>query len=784
LSFLVPAVALAAQLAVAQWLETKIPLVDSFSGAIRPQCIVYNATNNKVYVGGWRGRYLVVIDAANRQRVARVFVDWNASALCWNSTDNKVYCCAGGDHETKLVIIDAVSDTVLAVVPLALPHLLCYNSVENKVYCTFGVWSDSVAVISGRTNQIVARFPLATGPLALVCNPVSNAVYCAGINGTIIVIDGQGDSVVATIPTHGGELLTLCVDSISNKLYCSNGDVARNLLVIDAASNTVTDSLTVSEMPSAMCYVPAVNRLYAIGEFRGSVSVVDCATDSVIATIPVGWWPRALCSDATGQSVFCLNWESETVTEIDCASNRTVSTVDVGRDPAAFCYASRERDLYCANHGGDDVSVVSGAPDGPRTVSRVVVGAQPLSRWALCYSTASHKLYSANGPDGTVSVIDGATNRSVATVEVGGWADKLCYASAVERMYCSNQEDCRVTVIDCRTDRVVRSVGLAGTPAGLCYASRENKMYCALSMPGSGEGCVSVIDCRTDSVTATLHVGAVSFCYSTASNKLYIGNQEEHVVLDCATDSVIARLPIPSNIAAPGYNPVDNKYYVVSYFERSPHICVVDCAADTLVATIPTSGFYNEICHARTVNKVYCAEWYYGKIVVLDGKTDSVLKIIRVPGDEGFSVCYNPVDEIVYHLSTPLGRLSIIDCMLDSVTGTLELGCVPYGLCMNPAQNRLYLPTPRESYVAVVRGVGAGATPEVPTAASARVRSQTVVGRQAPLIARWQSLLYDATGRLVKRLEPGLDCAGGLPPGVYYLQSQRTETPRKIVVLR
>jgi hypothetical protein len=38
--------------AFAQWLETTIYIPDSLCGVINPQTFAYNATNNRIYVGG------------------------------------------------------------------------------------------------------------------------------------------------------------------------------------------------------------------------------------------------------------------------------------------------------------------------------------------------------------------------------------------------------------------------------------------------------------------------------------------------------------------------------------------------------------------------------------------------------------------------------------------------------------------------------------------------------------------------------------------------------------
>jgi len=76
----------------AQWLETTIYIPDSLCGIHDPQTFTYNPTNNKIYVGGAYSNYVIVIDGASNQKIAKIPVGSYTLALCYNPTNNKVYC--------------------------------------------------------------------------------------------------------------------------------------------------------------------------------------------------------------------------------------------------------------------------------------------------------------------------------------------------------------------------------------------------------------------------------------------------------------------------------------------------------------------------------------------------------------------------------------------------------------------------------------------------------------------------------------------------------------------
>ncbi len=60
----------------------------------------------------------------------------------------------------------------------ASPRALCYNPTNNKVYCANGD-GDSVTVIDGATNSVIATVAAGESPYALCYNPTNNKVYCA-----------------------------------------------------------------------------------------------------------------------------------------------------------------------------------------------------------------------------------------------------------------------------------------------------------------------------------------------------------------------------------------------------------------------------------------------------------------------------------------------------------------------------------------------------------------------------------------------------------------------------
>jgi YVTN family beta-propeller protein len=160
----------------AQWLETTIYVPDSLSGISFPQAFTYNAENNKVYVGGYYGDGVIVIDGETDEKIARIQTGSGIYALCWNPTNNKVYCA--NEYSYNVTIIDGATNSVITTVTVgSRPCALVYNPTNNKIYSNRG--SYNVTIIDGATNSVITTITVGDQPCAFTYNPQQNRVYVA-----------------------------------------------------------------------------------------------------------------------------------------------------------------------------------------------------------------------------------------------------------------------------------------------------------------------------------------------------------------------------------------------------------------------------------------------------------------------------------------------------------------------------------------------------------------------------------------------------------------------------
>lgn len=234
-------------MAHSQWLETTIPIPDTFGGLEGAQVLVYDSANNCVYVGG-RGTDVMVVDCETNKRVARVPTGPNVVALCCNTRDNKVY--SANYDGWSVTVVDAASNRRRKTLPLSyVPTAFCYNSLANKVYCG------------------------------------AESVY---------VIDGASDSVLATVPAGVWCENSLCYNPQDDKVYAANIEDS-SVTVIDGTTNQVLTTIRVGRVPYGLCYNWQNDKVYCPSNYDNTLSVIDGATDSVLAVLAIPGGPKRVC---------------------------------------------------------------------------------------------------------------------------------------------------------------------------------------------------------------------------------------------------------------------------------------------------------------------------------------------------------------------------------------------------------------------------------------------------------------------------------------------------------
>jgi YVTN family beta-propeller protein len=313
--------------------------------------------------------------------------------------------------------------------------------------------------------------------------------------------------------------------------------------------------------------------------------------------------------------------------------------------------------------------------------------------------------YIPNTGSNTVSVIDTATNTVTATIPVGSAPGSgVAVSPDSSKVYVTNAASNTVSVIDTATNTVTATIPVGVSPFGVAVTPDGSKVYVAnedIAHPSGivGPGTVSVIDTATNTVTATIPVGSApgGVAVTPDGTKVYVANAFSNTVsvIATATNTVTTTIPAedPAGVAV---TPDGTKVYVTNNIE-SGTVSVIATATDTVIATIPLhAGFASATGVAVTPDgtKVYVVDANQtGLVSVIATATDTV---IGSPIDVGINpggVAVTPDGSKVYVVNdlenlsgATTGSVSVIATATNTVTATIPVGtgAAAFGIFIQP----------------------------------------------------------------------------------------------------
>jgi YVTN family beta-propeller protein len=788
-------VAVAVTVTSGQWLEATVAIPDTFGGLRMPNCLAYDSADNVVFVAGESTRTILVLDAHDGHRLARIPFTADIRALCYNSVSNKIYAAAA-DHD-QVAVIDAGTMRVVETVPAGTqPVALEYDPALNRVYCA-NLNSHNVTVIDGAGDSVLATVPVEQQPSAVCWNPTRNVVYCANTgSNTVSVIDAATNTVVAFVPT-GSAPIGFVYNSDLNKLYTANYG-SGTVTVIDGLADTVLANIGNGESPCKLCYNPqrgwvfvadedavlmvidcAVDTLLRASSFLGIVDVaynpvdnhvyaayhdyllaIDCDSGGPISGVIIGDYVCAVGVADSGRRAFGAADEDAVVGAVDCASDSLLALIatDPYLQPTAVCFNPATDRAYCAVAGANVVMVIDGEDNAVRRV--VPSGMQP---WELVHDPSGNKVYCANaGADdvtSSITVIDGAGDSVLRTIETGPWGPWMNWCC----------------------------------PQVLCLNATGDRLYEALYS-------VLVVDASADTVVCDVQLDEPPYalCYEPAHDYLYARTYDAVDVIDAELNLLIAQVDVGRGASALCYVPVGAKIYTADLYSGT--VSVIAGERPELVTQIDVGGGPYALCRDSKDNKVYCvcrdSDW----VAVIDADADTVVATLRVGGGP-CALYYDSLNNSVLCACAYDNSVAVIDCEQDSVVTTIAVGEQPIAMAWNPIDMRTYVANREGLSISVLRDslrVGLGGQPQ----ASSRKPQATVVrsvlflnelGTRSglsdnPVMSR--AVLLDISGRTVVGLKAGANDVRHLAPGVYFVREEpqaanpKPQAIRKIVVAR
>jgi YVTN family beta-propeller protein len=346
-----------------------------------------------------------------------------------------------------------------------------------------------------------------------------------------------------------------------------------------------------------------------------------------------------------------------------------------------------------------------------------------------CLTTDTSERYVYIGDQsGAVYVVDAESRTRVARIP-SGYVSAVCTNTRRNKVYAADAASNQVLAISCATNQLVATISTGTMPFAMCYNSTDDKTYVASYVDGQS-GSLTVIDCSSDSAVATLHVGEgqPSLCYNPGGNRVFCATADTLLVIDGASDSVVAvyagdwrRAMVVNALANKVYlgflaldgttgevldtlwgggsvlclNSRTQKLYSID--QNVSEATVFDCTADTVVAEIHPLYVENVFSMAcdTIADRVYAAcdaaSSPKDVILVIDGITDSI--VARKAGPSQGKLLTSSKRGRMYSADLRGPELVVFDTGTDSLLRTIHIGGVSGLMCYDSVDDKVYYAT-------------------------------------------------------------------------------------------
>ena len=235
------------------------------------------------------------------------------------------------------------------------------------------------------------------------------------------------------------------------------------VLIVDAVKGLILKDIETPMMNHNAIYSPDGTEIWTSQmDAAGTVLVYDANTYSLKNTITVGEDPAEVTFSADGSKAYVCNGGSNTVTVINPITKSVITTLAVGLDPVGAWTASIGK-MFVDNEGGNSISIIDVA-------TNVVVGTINLGFMPgyAAYHTSTGELWVTDPDNGKVAYfLDMGSNNWMKHGEFTTGAGAHAIAFNANTAYVTNQMANTVSVINVTSHTVSKTINVGKKPNGI-----------------------------------------------------------------------------------------------------------------------------------------------------------------------------------------------------------------------------------------------------------------------------------------------------------------------------
>ena len=528
----------------------------------------------------------------------------------------------------------------------------------------------TVQVIDPITHATVADINVPTGAQNLAADPALRKVYALAQDGTLVIIDGNTNTVEDTVALPSGSYRTtepFAVNPNNHLVYIPNPG-EETVDVVDGRTNNLLTVVPVGAFSLSAAVDPSTNLVY-VGTTNG-ITVINSNSNEVVANLLPGTSIFQIYADACTCRILAA--DNDNIYVIDSRTGALLDTMTLPDGVRAMNLDASLGLLYVINPVAEAVDVYD-------VCALQLAGTLPLSTGvgsslsSIAVDSRSHLVYVVDSGLSQTYVADGGMNQELAVVPAEGAGSLLGMAATLACPGC------------CSKCCGGGGGGGATGPTGATGATGPPGLQ-GNTGPTGATGI-------TGATGATGETGATGLgsCVDPAYGFITDGNNGLVYRVDPVTHQENGAAIVGGEPLRLGSDPALRQVYVTDPVNDLFSIVDADTLEVKKTFTIPQAR--NIAVNFRT-HMIYVTAFNgaQSQIFQIDGETDAFNRVWTVPLAAPLGVAVDDVDNSVYAFNGASPNIFVYSGNNGVLQTTLTFGSTLGDIISNPCTGILYAP--------------------------------------------------------------------------------------------
>ncbi|MFC1540016.1 Ig-like domain-containing protein [Gemmatimonadota bacterium] len=173
------------------------------------------------------------------------------------------------------------------------------------------------------------------------------------------------------------------------------------------------------------------------------------------------------------------------------------------------------------------------------------------------------------------------------------------------------------------------------------------------------------------------------------------------VVIEIATNTVVATIPVGNRPTGVGISPDGSHVYVANFDDDT--VSVIETDGNTVTATVNVYDKPLGLDVSPDGAHVYVANWASGRVSVIETTSNTMVSIINTTGSMPYDVAFTPSGAYAFvPCFGGFGSVFVINTVTRSPVRRIDIGSGPINIAMTPVGDLAYVTKQNEDEVSVI----------------------------------------------------------------------------------